>query len=625
MSDTRGFQNLVKGMRLLPEVGLLLVLSALLLDQQLSYMGYVKDDTFISMRYARNLAEGHGMVFNYGQKLEGYTNFLWVILTVPAYWLKVDPLVWVKTLACLFGQLGIFVTWALGRHLAGGRLDPFAWLGAAGFALSATVVLWSTAGLEPTLMAVLCSGGTLLAMQLAAAAPGDPANRRRAILAGVVLALAGLARPDAHAVVLVAAGAGIVDWLRQRAKLKAWLICAGVIAAILGPYHLWRILYFGDLVPNTFYIKAAAGPEVWDKGKDFALGLMGFTSNPGAFALAGLAGLAALGTSGWALVRRSGGVASTPESAPLPQTARNFSRIWALVLCVIFLLYLVKIGRDEMKWYRLYLPVFPLLLALAGDGLRWAAWGLSSAFSRGLWTAATTEGLLRRQLLFAFFLPVVAGGAWVALEVNNELLDKKRDWHNGYVESSERTFQAMGRYIAERSDPGTVVLFQDMGGAPFAGGDLRWVDTIGILDRTVAREHAEIGLNPFMRGIKRRQPGGTEQIAKMDGRLRDYFFDQDPDWIAMVAYVSKGGKKRKKIRRKFRSARGDKKKEAKLFINRVRSNSHAHGIARDPRFEDFTYEKAWMRNKGGYNLVLYRRKSAAKNPAEVLTPGLPGQ
>jgi len=155
------------------EVLLLLPLCYLLYEQQQAYMGYVKDDTFISMRYARNFAEGRGLVFNYGQKLEGYTNFLWVMLTAPSYWLGVDPLAWVKGMGCLFGQLGIFVTYAIGRHFAGGRLDPFAWLGAAGYAFSASVVLWSTAGLEPTLMALLCSGGTLLAMQLAVAAPGD--------------------------------------------------------------------------------------------------------------------------------------------------------------------------------------------------------------------------------------------------------------------------------------------------------------------------------------------------------------------------------------------------------------------------------------------------------------------
>src|SRR5690242_17979411 len=43
-------------------------------------------DAFISMRYARNLALGHGPVFNPGERVEGYTNFLWtLILWIPEH------------------------------------------------------------------------------------------------------------------------------------------------------------------------------------------------------------------------------------------------------------------------------------------------------------------------------------------------------------------------------------------------------------------------------------------------------------------------------------------------------------------------------------------------------------
>ncbi|HCP45317.1 MAG TPA: hypothetical protein DIU15_04715, partial [Deltaproteobacteria bacterium] len=110
---------------LLPHVVVLLPLFALLGYWQWQYSGYVKDDTFISMRYARNLAMGHGLVFNYGDRLEGYTNFLWVVLTVPAFWLKVDVLTWVKGMSCIAGHLGIIVTYAVGRFLAGGRTDLY--------------------------------------------------------------------------------------------------------------------------------------------------------------------------------------------------------------------------------------------------------------------------------------------------------------------------------------------------------------------------------------------------------------------------------------------------------------------------------------------------------------------
>ena len=46
---------------------------------------FLTDDAFISFRYVRNLLEGHGLVFNPGEYVEGYTNFLW-ILELAALW-----------------------------------------------------------------------------------------------------------------------------------------------------------------------------------------------------------------------------------------------------------------------------------------------------------------------------------------------------------------------------------------------------------------------------------------------------------------------------------------------------------------------------------------------------------
>ena len=40
---------------------------------------FLTDDAFISFRYVRNLLEGYGLVFNRGERVEGYSNFLWVL------------------------------------------------------------------------------------------------------------------------------------------------------------------------------------------------------------------------------------------------------------------------------------------------------------------------------------------------------------------------------------------------------------------------------------------------------------------------------------------------------------------------------------------------------------------
>ena len=44
------------------------------------WSSWLSDDAFISWRYAQNLVAGNGLVYNPGERVEGYTNFLWTVL-----------------------------------------------------------------------------------------------------------------------------------------------------------------------------------------------------------------------------------------------------------------------------------------------------------------------------------------------------------------------------------------------------------------------------------------------------------------------------------------------------------------------------------------------------------------
>lgn len=53
---------------------------------------WTSDDAFISFRYARNLVEGKGLVYNAGERVEGFSNFLWTMLIALGMELKLDPI-----------------------------------------------------------------------------------------------------------------------------------------------------------------------------------------------------------------------------------------------------------------------------------------------------------------------------------------------------------------------------------------------------------------------------------------------------------------------------------------------------------------------------------------------------
>lgn len=604
-------------MRKRADLLLLLPFAVVLGWLQYKYAGYIKDDTFIALRYARNVAEGHGMVFNYGQRLEGYTDFLWVMLSVPSFWLGVDPVVWVKALACGFGQLGLWVTYEIARYFAGGKLTPYALVGVGVWAVSGSVCLWSMAGMEPTLMAVACSGGVLFLMKLWDR-PDDGGPAQTWVLAGGALLLAGaLCRPEGHLFLLVAAAVGLADAARRGYLPRPWLQMAGMFTLVMAPYHLWRYLYFGGLVPNTYLAKS--GRLDVDRGAEFAGELIAFQANPGVFALAVLAMMV-----GWrerkvlaavCLLFLGARFALVEDWALLPWLdlpvlavaafgltdqkwrrgegdGRWFARSLAFVLAMFFVAYLVKVGRDEMKWFRLYLPVYPLLLALASDGAR--------RIGAGLERIAPDSPELRLAIPVLVTIVLLVPTWKISMDLNLS----KAERHSRYLKWSEDSFQAMGQYVRERSQPGDVIVFQDMGAAPFAAGDLRWVDTIGILDKRVATELKAEGVNPFLRSRKRSEPGGAQALRAMDERLRTYFLEQDPGWIAFVAYVPPS--KRSKFKRKWKRIRGDLGEEEAMLLPYLKNNSHSHYLARDGRFqENFTYTKSWQRLFYGYWVVLY--------------------
>ena len=71
-------------MRLPPRAILVAAACTALAAGLLAFFHYIPDDAYIGFRYARNVARGDGFVFNAGERVEGYTNFLWLTLLVAA-------------------------------------------------------------------------------------------------------------------------------------------------------------------------------------------------------------------------------------------------------------------------------------------------------------------------------------------------------------------------------------------------------------------------------------------------------------------------------------------------------------------------------------------------------------
>ncbi len=248
---------------------------------------WIIDDAGISFAYARNIAHLDGFVSQPGRTpVEGYSNFTWVMLLVPTFWLHVfHPVIVPK----LLGALQVFAAfYVLQRALF--RRTGALWPGVAVtslLAVSPPIVVWTASGLE---------NATLLLLVVALFAVLADRPRRWELQAGVLAALLAMTRPDG----LVYVGAGALamgfDALQRPRELRSLARSAaryaGSFAAVFGPFFALRLAVFGLPWPHTYYAKrvyASAGERLdalWAPGalfaklSTFATGLAGPLGGP---------------------------------------------------------------------------------------------------------------------------------------------------------------------------------------------------------------------------------------------------------------------------------------------------------------------------------------------------------
>jgi hypothetical protein len=209
------------------------------------------DDGMISMRYARNLAEGHGLVWNAGQEaVEGFTNPLWTLWMAAVHLTGVSDL-HAPLLVMLTGAALLLAGAVLSARLAD-QVFQAPDVGAVAFlfvGFNYALVFWTLRGMEAGLLALLVT--VALRLTLALERRADAAT-----LLGLcgTLILAELTRRDAaviHVVIMAYAGWRL-DGRHRRVTLAA-LAIALVIA--LGSQTLLSAWYYGDPLPNTATLK----------------------------------------------------------------------------------------------------------------------------------------------------------------------------------------------------------------------------------------------------------------------------------------------------------------------------------------------------------------------------------
>ncbi len=210
---------------------------------------FLTDDAFISFRYAVNFADGHGLVFNIGERVEGYTNFLWVIILSFFSLIGIAPEKIANILSiALSVALFLSVIRYNQRFFAQKRFDLFILIAPLLLVLNRTYAVWSTSGMETKLFSFLVFFSVIYLIK------GWIEDKRYLSISSLLFALTSLTRPEG--ILLAASFFGYYILLNFRNGEYVHAVRPILIyIVIIGVHFLFRLIYYGYIFPNTFYAK----------------------------------------------------------------------------------------------------------------------------------------------------------------------------------------------------------------------------------------------------------------------------------------------------------------------------------------------------------------------------------
>jgi hypothetical protein len=409
---------------------------------------FVVDDSYITFAFSKNLARGAGPVYGQDLRIDGYSNFLWMVLVAgPLAILRdVDPLVIARALTIPFVMLLAGATYALARVRSGVVLAAAATLLVA---VNIDVVLAFHSGLETLAYAALVTAGVAsYARRSAGRAP------RRLALA--FLTAAALMRIDGFIpLAYVIAFDAVERWTLYRvsaAALARWALPSALVCA---SWFVWQWAYYGLPLPSTYYAKALIPELLPRRGPEYVYD-----------ELFGSGLLLAMPAFGYLLWKR------------------HRPSVVVGVFAVAQLTYAAAVGGDWMPTGRFVLPAVPLLVAL----LAWAAQELvDGAAERG------------RTLHVMTTAAALAGALWLGSRVEphqspkyvGDKLARARE-QIAHVESLKHAAALLDLAV-----PPGGRLVTDYGGVLAYYTDADPIEMWGLCNTTIATRGGTRGINPI--------------------------------------------------------------------------------------------------------------------------------
>ncbi len=463
-------------------IGLMLVVLTLALSIAVVFLPYTVDDAFITFRYARNLRDGLGPVFNLGERVEGYTSFLWMLLMSAGLRLGLDVVAWSRALGLASGLTALGVTMSMGRYVSE-QPRRVALLSGLLLAASVDVGVNSTAGLETALFMLLITGAVARQMR--------EEQKGGLPLAPWLYGLAALTRPEGLAYALAGLSYALVTRRAEPGRtLLRWL----PMGVLIGAHLAWRYSYYGDLLPNPYYAKSIPLAPRLVVGVIYLLEF--FADYAWIFPVAWL----------FALVQRNRRL-----RLPLLVTAVGAAAV-------------VWEGGDWMERNRFLVPILPLLCLITADVLSRMYDQMAQRWRR------VAQGVVTAVLV-------------LYVTANARALVPLQHYTSVRAEGYEKAHRPLARWLDETLPPSASVALMDIGTIGYYT-DLYILDITGLTDSTIGHSPGVFLQKSYDVGYVLDQAPEVIVLVSWDqDEEPDFFVDKaiyrDPDFTSSYDYDHK--------------------------------------------------------------------------------------
>lgn len=447
------------------------------------YAGWTHDDPYITFRYVDNLLSGKGLVFNQGEPLEGYSNFLFILLLAPLRWLGLELLTTAKIMGFLsaLGCLVLLYDFIVRYYENDQKRNLLAVIL---MALSGDLALWAVSGMETAVSVFFVTGAwVFFCHEMRIGISKKPVFP----LSAFFLLGAALTRPEGIIYFIALGWIAAVALLKKKIAASHFFPWLGLFALSFAFYNLWRVTYFGVWLPNTFYAKATGGMIYQLK-----------------------AGLKYT----WDFLFRNPLVLSIPVFFFYVIRSYNFKRIEFLSAASIIiaqLIFILTCGGDWMPLGRFVVPVLAPLLFL---------------FQESLFSTMNRLKLSDPQYRWRDALVFICIGL-VVLGLIQERRATKPIVYSVRTQTLYTPHIAIGLWLKDNIPPNSLLAAEEAGIIPYYS-ELPFLDLLGIVDSHIARQKGAMHQKHDTEYVLDRRPdyvliytsnpvgAGSELIPRMD-------------------------------------------------------------------------------------------------------------